>query len=306
MIGPEHERAVSQRPVTVPRSPRPRGVPSWPRGLAAALVLLVAAATARAGAWTREAGHGYVGSGWSRIAASNVFGPDGATQPIARYEQNAWNLYGELGLVSRWLTATVESTLVRDNAQAGSHTAGMGDWRFGAWSGIVTRPVRLALGATLTVPLGSPTPRDVQAGRLPLGSGELALDVRAAFGWSWPGGQRWPLRHYVVVEVGYWRRQIFADSLVYRAELGVQLPWRVVERVWLVGRLLGVASLASVARATADPTGLDDGFSVVAPGVEGVLQLWRGLALSAGFETALRARAVAAGQQLHATLSWQW
>ncbi|MGZ3406558.1 MAG: hypothetical protein ACXVAN_08970, partial [Polyangia bacterium] len=94
--------------------------------------LVLWATRASAGPWTRDAGHGYLGTGWSRIAATSVFGPDGKTLPIAPYEQNAWSLYGELGLVSRWLTATVESTLVRDNAQAGDHTTGMGDWRFGA------------------------------------------------------------------------------------------------------------------------------------------------------------------------------
>jgi hypothetical protein len=276
------------------------------RGLVVVAALLAAAATAHAGPWTRDAGHGYLGTSWSRIASTSVFGPDGKTLPIAAYEQNAWSLYGELGLISRWLTATVESTLVRDNAQAGDHTTGMGDWRFGAWSGVVDKPVRLALGATVTVPLGSPTPRDLSPGRLPLGSGELALDVRASFGWSWPGGRRWPLRHYFIVEGGYWRRQLFADAFVYRAEVGLQLPWRVVERVWLIGRLLGVESFASDARATANPTGLDEGFTVVAPGAEAVVRLWRGLAVGAGFETALRARAVAAGKQLHATVSWQW
>lgn len=275
------------------------------KSLALALALL-SATRAFAGAWTRDAGHGYVATGWSRIAATSVFGRDGTTQPIAPYEQNLWGLYGEVGLVSRWLTATVESTPVRDNAQAGEHTVGMGDWRVGAWSGVVTRPVRLALGATVTLPLGTPTPRDVQPGRLPLGSGEFALDVRAAFGWAWPGGRRWPLRHYFTVEAGWWRRQIMADAFVYKVEVGVQLPWRVVERVWLVARLLGVESVASGARATADPTGLNDGFTVVAPGVEGIARLWRGLAVGAGFETAVRARAVAAGKQVHASVSWQW
>jgi hypothetical protein len=276
------------------------------RRLGVVLALLAGATTAQAGPWTHDAAHGYVGTSWSGIAATSVFAGDGSTEPIRRYEQNAWSVYGELGLVSRWLTATVESTLVRDNVQAGDHTTGIGDARFGAWSGVVTRPVRLALGATVTVPLGSPTPRDVEPGRLALGSGELAIDVRASFGWSWPGGRRWPLRHYFIAEAGYWRRQRFADSFVYRAEVGVQLPWRGVERVWLVGRVLGVESFASNARATADPTGLDDGFTVVAPGCEGVVRLWRGLSAAAGFETAVRARAVAAGKQVHATVSWQW
>ncbi len=271
-----------------------------------ACALVVWAARAHAGPWTREAGHGWVGTGWSRIAASSVYAGDGTTLPIAPYEQNLWSVYGELGLVSRWLTTTLESTLVRDNAEGGAHTTGMGDWRFGAWSGVVVRPVQLALGATVTVPIGSPTPRDVQAGRLPLGSGEFSLDMRAALGWSWPGGRRWPLRHYFVVEAGYWRRQIFADSFVYRVEVGVQLPWRVVERLWIIGRVLGVESFAPASRVAPDPTGLGEGFTVAAPGVEGVVRLWRGLAVGVGFETAVRARAVAAGTQLHATVSWRW
>jgi len=86
----------------------------------------------------------------------------------------------------------------------------------------------------------------------------------------------------------------------------VQLPWRVVERVWLIGRLIGVESFASEAQATADPTGLNNGFSVVAPGFAGVVRLWRGLAVDAGFETAVRARAVAAGKQVHAGVSYAW
>jgi len=45
---------------------------------------------------------------------------------------------------------------------------------------------------------------------------------------------------------------------------------------------------------------------VLAPGFEGVVRLWRGLAVGAGFETAVRARAVAAGKQVHATVSWAW
>lgn len=271
----------------------------------AALLLLVAS-RAYGGAWTRDAGHGYVGTGWSRIQATSVFGADYKTVPIAAYEQNAWNLYGEVGLVSRWLTATVEATLVRDNAQAGEHTTGMGDWRFGAWSGVIEKPVRLSFGATVTVPLGSPTPRDVAPGRLELGSGELAIDLRAAFGWSWNGSRRWPLRHYFLAEAGFWRRQIFSDAFVYRAEVGVQLPWKIVDRVWIIGRLIGVESFVGQSRATSDPTGLNDGFTVMAPGVEGVARVWRGLAVGAGFETAIRARAVAAGKQVHATVSWQW
>ena len=274
--------------------------------LAWAAATLLDGATAWAGAWTRDAGHGFVTTGWSRIAATGVFAGDGSIQPIAPYEQSAWNAYGEFGVVSRWLTATVESTLLRDNAEAGAHTTGIGDWRLGAWTGVVERPVRLSLGATVTMPLGTPTPASVQAPRLPLGSGEFSLDARAAFGWAWAGGRRWPLRHYLVVEAGYWRRQRFADSFVYRAEVGVQLPWRVVERVWLVGRVIGVESFASKARATDDPTGLDDGFTVLAPGFEGIVRVWRGLSVGAGFETAVRARAVAAGKQVHAGVSWQW
>jgi hypothetical protein len=271
---------------------------------AALAAVLLSTWQAWAGAWTRDQGGGYAGMSWSRIAATSVFDGDGGTTPIDRYEQNAWTVYGEVGLVSRWLTATVEAGLLRDNVQDGVHTTGIADWRVGAWCGVLTSPLRVSLGATATLPFGSPTPHTASDGHLPLGSGELALDARVAVGWSWQGGPRWPLRHYFLVEGGYWLREIFADSFVYRAEAGVQLPWQVVDRVWLIGRLLGVESLAK--HGSSSPTGLDEGFTVVAPGFEASVRLYRGFAIAAGFETAVRARAVAAGKQVHATASWQW
>ena len=87
-------------------------------GLAVAGLTMLCGARASGGAWTREAGHGYVGTGWSRIAATKVFARDYRTAPIAPYEQNAWNLYGELGLVSRWLTATVAADGVIQEGEA--------------------------------------------------------------------------------------------------------------------------------------------------------------------------------------------
>src|SRR5207237_547795 len=112
--------AISPRPASTCRAgASPCASPTLP-----ARAIAGSAPRAWAGAWTRDAGHGYVATGWSRILATSVFAGDGRTRPILRYEQNAWNLYGELGLVSRWLTTTVESTLVRDNAQGGEHTTG--------------------------------------------------------------------------------------------------------------------------------------------------------------------------------------
>ena len=72
-----------------------------PRRLVAVAALGVVAATAgraRAGAWTRDQGHGYASTGWAGITATSVFANDYATTPIPRYAQNAWNGYGELGL----------------------------------------------------------------------------------------------------------------------------------------------------------------------------------------------------------------
>ncbi len=286
------------------------------RSLCFAAALLVTS-LAHAHAWTRDTGSGYVNLTYSRIAAKRVFGPDGKVVPIVPYTQQVVGLYGEVGLATQFLTATVEATLFRHNALAGQGaTYGLGDLRLGVWTGLVTRPVRLAVGWTVGIPSGDSRPRargvdprDTEAHAiarsLPVGDGEWDVEARASLGYSFGGRPRYPLRHYLLVEAGYWVRSSgFADSFVYRLELGVQLPWRGIDRFWFIVRFAGVESFASGRDAARDASGLGNGVTFASPGVEVAVRLHRGLGLLAGFDTAVRARSVAAAAQGKVGLSY--
>src|SRR5438105_4029737 len=100
---------------------------------AALLVALLAVPmVARAGAWTRDEGHFYIGATYLRISTARYHGVDFHVIDIRPYTQHVVGLYGEVGLVSRWVTATVEGTLYRRNELTSQgYTEGIGDFRVG-------------------------------------------------------------------------------------------------------------------------------------------------------------------------------
>jgi hypothetical protein len=285
------------------------------RGLLLALILLPAPVFA--GAWTRDQGHFYVNTSYLHISATQLYSPNFERVPILPYSQHVWAFYSEVGIINRWLTATVDGTLFRYNGIADSgHTYGLGDFRVGLWTGLVTKPVRLSFGVTVGLPTGDPLPAapsgsdaDAQlvARSLPTGDGEWDIEGRLALGYAFGGKRRWPVTHYLVAEVGYWLRTAgFADSFVYKLELGTKFPYTFIERFWFSLRLSGVESFASNADAAMNATGLGNGVTYVATGVEISARIWRGLGASVGLDGALRGRSVAAALQVKAGLSYQW
>jgi len=281
-----------------------------------ALVLSIAPERAEAGAWTRDRGHFFLSSSYSRISSSKFFAPDFSVVPIQRYTQHQVNLYGEVGIISRWLTATIEGTLFRYNAitDAG-HVYGVGDWRFGVWTGAVVKPVRLSFGLTIGAPIGDSMPsagagadRDAQliAASLPTGDGEWDVEGRAALGYSFGGTRRWPVLHYLVIEAGYWLRVQFADSFVYRFELGTKFPWKFVDRFWVALRLNGVESFANQREAALTATGLGNGVTFIAYGVQLHGRIYRGLGAALTGDSAFRARSVVAGSNVMVSVTYDW
>lgn len=289
-----------------------------PNGAPKALILaaLMLPNVAHAGAWTRDQGHFYLNTGYARIAASGVFAPDFTVTPTMPYAQHLWTVYGEVGLLTRWLTATVDAILFRHNSiKAQGATYGMSDWRVGLWTGLVTRPVRLSLGVTLGIPIGdkapsagNPADSDATsiARTLPTGDGEWDIEGRVALGYSFGGVRRWPVLHYLVAEAGYWVRTEFSDSFVWRFEFGTQFPYRFIDRFWFIWKFSGIESFASNEEAAMDATGLGEGVTYVSPGFTVYGRIYRGLGASIGLDSALRGRSVAAGAQLMVKLSYEW
>jgi hypothetical protein len=296
------------------------------------VALLAVPATAEAGPWTREAGQTFLSIAYSRIAAQSVYGPDFSHQPLgAHYEQHAVQLYGEVGLVSRWLTATVEQQIFRFNRlRDQGATYGVGDMRLGFWSGIITQPVRLTAAFLAGVPIGDPSPSagpaanaegQLIARSLPTGDGEADFELRLSFGYSFGRVRRWPLAHYLVLEAGYWFRSNgrskdlagretetkFADDFTYKAELGTKLPWRFVDRFWFIGRFAGIESFASsLVAASSCASGLGNGVTYTAYGFEIAARIYKGLGVNFGLDGAARARCVAAAANMKAGMTMEF
>lgn len=291
-------------PVAVPSSSE--SVLRRARVLSAALigVMLAWSSPALAQAWTRDQGRGYLNVSLNHVASSEVYGASLEPQVLATtYRQVTLGVYGELGLVDRWLTLSVSAELLRHNSLAEQATAlGLGDARVGLWTGLVTAPLRLTVGVLVGLPLGDSSPSASEGATLreraltaslPLGDGELDVQPTVVAGYAFGGGgSAWPLRHYTSASVGYWIRTLGrADALAWQAELGTQIELPVLDRLWWIARARGVA-------------GRSETYGVVSGEVSARIVGELGLALTV--ESAPRAQGIIASTPVKAALSIAW
>jgi hypothetical protein len=292
---------------------------SGTRTLVIGVLALTTATPAAANPWTRDQGSYYVNLSYTTIGASSYYDPTGETLPIgSSYRQHAVGLYTEVGIIDRWLTGVFDANLYRRSSledQGSVH--GFGDLRLGLRSGLLVEPLRLTAGLMVGVPTGDPVP-DPGPASLPTGDGEpdaeLSLSAGKGFG---GGGSWWPLKHYAIAELGYWFRTrsranpsgpagpAFADAINWRFELGINLPWKVIERAWIMGRVFGSESLAGDDEVQPGFSGLGNGVTHRSYAFEIYVKVWRGLGLSFTRSGAWFARGIAAGAQYRAALSWE-
>jgi len=282
--------------------------------LAAVLGSIVIPQRASAQAWTRDQGHFYANLSYRYLAAGSLYGPDFHSRPIAStYRQHVVGVYGEVGLVSRWLTAQISSEAFRyEGLDDQGSTYGMGDARIGLFSGLLVAPFHLSAGLVLGLPLGDDRPTAGAGGdagaqeiaaTLPTGDGEFDVEAIVAAGHGWGGGS-WPLRHYATASIGYWlRTRGIADSFTYKLETGVRIDRPFADRFLLIVRLAGVESFASNAEAAAGFSGLGQGVTYTSIGAELAFRIQENLGVSVGYETALRARSIAASSVIKVAIS---
>ena len=271
--------------------------------LALLLTFSMEVSVVEAQAWTKDQGKYFLSLNYRYVNADSFYGPDFETTPVAGYKQHSLNLYGEVGLISRWLTASVDAEIFRRNVLTDQGaTTGLGDTRLGLWTGLVTEPFRLSFGVIGGFPTGDSSPsagsdadEEAQtiAELLPTGDGEFDAEMRLALGYSFGGKSYWPLRHFTQASFGYWARTDgFAQAVTYNFELGTKLPWAVVDRFWIIGRLGGVESFASNEEARAGRIGLGNGVTYTSYGFELLADIWNGFGAGFGAEGAFRGRSV--------------
>lgn len=286
--------------------------------LGALLALLPGVAAGQA--WTRDAGHGYVNTSLSHISGDRLYDKDGETRDLpTTYAQTSVGLYGEVGLIDRWLTLSLDGEMYRHNElEDQGATQGIGDLRVGAWSGVVVAPIRVTVGATVKLPTGDPSP-DAEgvdavdrpgarliARSLPTGEGAVVVEPALRLGTTFGGGA-WPLRHFFEAGAGYQARVDGADALTWRAKIGVQWPISVLDRVWFVFAVDAQHSLADDADLlSASATGLGEGVTYVSPIYQLHVRVWQGLGVFGSYAGAFQAKRIIAAPSKQVGLSYDF
>ena len=284
--------------------------------------LMPAAAQAQ---WTRDLGSGYVNLTVSGLSGSQQYDADfNRVELPSTYSQIILSLYGEVGLIDRWLTLMVSSELLRRSQLSDQGaTLGLGDTEVGLFTGLIADPVRLTFGVEVGLPTGDHEPSagdaaDPQAHEiarsLPTGDGEFDFEPRVLFGYSF-GGDVWPLRHYLSASIGYairtsaeigGERQSFADAITYHFELGTKLPLPVLDRIWLALKLYGIESFASPEEAARGASGLGNGVTYTAFEIGLHAEIWAGFGVLLKASTAFRARSIASAIPINGGLFYQF
>ena len=287
----------------------------------AALMLLPTVAGAQA--WVRDAGSGYVNVTLSRTRGNELYSPDFEKQPLpTTYDQTVLGLYGEVGVIDRWLMLTIDAELYRQNTlEEQGATSGIGDARVGLWTPLVRGPLNLTAGVQVGLPLGDNQPTagagadgdaELIARSLPTGDGEFDLEPRVALGYSL-SAESWPLRHYFAASLGYairtssevlGQRESFADAITYSLEVGTQVPAPVLDRFWLAVRVAGVESFADSTEAARGAVGIGNGVTYTTVGATLSGNIYDGFGALVSFDTALRARSIISAPALRFGLSY--
>ena len=285
----------------------------WIRLLALAMASLISPSVF-AQAWIHEPGSGYAEVGGRHLSGSAFYNGDGESRDIAsRYSQSTLTVYGEVGVVERWLQLSAGGELYRRNALAEQGaTRGLGDLQVGAFTGLLQGEVlNLSAGLRVGLPTGDADPTsgtgdpqlDIIAASLPTGAGEFSLTPTIAVGLAFGGGA-WPLRHYLSTSLGYLVWFGFSDSLTWSAELGTRINVDLVDRLTLRLRLAGLDPLS--APQIASFSGVGEGVTYTSFGIGLAVDIWRGLGVHAMFESAFRARNIIAATPYSVGLFWRF
>lgn len=282
--------------------------------LATVITLSSVPSTALAQAWIAAPGDGYVELSFRQISGGAFYDDEGESRDLAStYTQRSVGLYAQAGIIERWLQLTAEGELYRVNElEDQGRTAGLGDIRLGAWTGLLQGDHNLSLGLQLGVPTGDPNPgegiedndaRNI-ANVLPTGDGNLDITPSLAYGLGF-GGDWWPLYHYLSASAGYvLRTDGAADAFEYRTELGIMAPYPVIRRVWFVFALSGLEPIGEPR--DAGFAGLGDGVTYTGIAFGANVSIWRGLGVLFRLESAVRAQNIIAAGPLKVGLFWDF
>ncbi|MBI5836853.1 MAG: hypothetical protein HZB25_06390 [Candidatus Eisenbacteria bacterium] len=244
---------------------------------AAVCLASIWAAPAPASPWTRAAGDYYLNVSYARIRASSYFDSTGAVRELpSAYSQQVVAIYGELGVVDRWLTLVADWQALRAVRQEGlGSEAGVGDLRLGATTGLVRGPLVVSASVIAGLPIGDPAPASSPGHpgsglNLQTGSGDFSLEGRLEAGHGFGGAAT---QGYWSLGAGWRKRGIsprsgteptpetgrYEDQILTGFEVGLRFLHPGWERWWFSFRAAGLYPLGAAGQAVDSYSGLRAG-----------------------------------------------
>ncbi|AII54322.1 hypothetical protein [Hymenobacter sp. APR13] len=257
------------------------------------------------GGWIREPGQGYVKLGLTAVGTTRYHTVLGQAVTTARFRQQVYSLYGEMGLLPR-LEATLNFPVFRRaEFRAATPGRGVGDPEIGLRYGVLTGQWPLAVGVAVEAPVGNPNERGFNRQdprifiALPTGDGEWNVWTRASLSHRL---RKQPA--YFTLNAGYNKRtEGFTDQYTYGAQVGYQVKGK----AWLTANLLTLANTRAPNPDKPGSIGLGEGvaYSTAGLGVSYALgkHWWATADWATGFGTL---RNVYSGSQFTAGVAVQW
>ncbi|MEM1023723.1 MAG: hypothetical protein AAF627_15200 [Myxococcota bacterium] len=263
------------------------------RALTLALFGLLLSTPAQAQIEVRGPLEGYIQLGGRFQSAESLLGTGGRTIETADIDVATVQLYGELGLIDRWLMLTLEGELFRRNAITnqgagfGGAASGLGDLRIGAFTTLLQGPINILGSVKFGLPTGDARPEtglpdndenfnlNLAIDQLPTGDEEFDVEFGLTFAQAVELNDL-PFRLYGRAFTAFWLRTgtaepsrfalsdetDFSNAFNYELQLGVQGKAPILRRLWLIGAVRGSESFADLSeQAGGISIGLGNGVS---------------------------------------------
>lgn len=200
-----------------------------------AFAFALAAQSAHGGAWTRKRGALYSKLGFTTLATSEAYDPDGNKFTTPKFNTWSLNLYGEYGVTDRFTSVLRAPVLRAAKFENSESFTGVGDFSLEFKYGILRGTTPVALSVEPVFPTGNKdgvTPLTDGSGgtvRLPTGDGEYNTIVKGSVSHSFH-----PIPGYVSLDVGYnFRTKGFTDEYLFMVQAGYQID----DVLWLQGNI---------------------------------------------------------------------
>jgi hypothetical protein len=276
-----------------------------------ALLLLLLPSLASANAWTRQAGSHYVSLSANTYRAGSVVDPATGDAVPATYVGRSYGLYGEVGVLPVWplmVSASVPLSVGTSHfedpsfggKQGSATVVRAGDLRVALQGAILHEGPQLAVQFEAKVPLYANGRVGVGFGNLRPwfprpGDGQVDLTPRVKAGGGIPNTPMFAqgslgFRFRTPWFVGWTTDTRFAHGVVFDAQIGARF-----------GPLVVIGTADAIVNVQRDDVTRES----LTLAVQGLLDLWKGLALEARFAGEPWARNAAQGVTFGLGISWR-